>query len=85
MQMGLKLCSDIVPECQHSEKIIDKAVNCPLCGMHLDSQVMGFSNCPVIKANIIIRGQYEDIYKQTIPCELVKTLENIDKFREENC
>ena len=60
-------------------------VNCPLCGLHLDNQMMGFSNCPVIKANIIIRGQYEDVFKQTIPSELVKTLENIDKFREENC
>ena len=61
------------------------AVNCPLCGLHLDNQEMAFNNCPVIKANVNIRGQYEDLFKKNVSSELVKTLENISKFREESC
>ena len=59
------------------------AVNCPLCGLHLDNQEMAFYNCPVIKANVKIRGQYEDIFKKNVSTELVNTLDNISKFREE--
>jgi hypothetical protein len=59
-------------------------VNCPLCGLHLDNQAMAFNNCPVLKANITIKGKYEDLFKKNMSFELVKTLVNIDKFREEN-
>ena len=59
-------------------------VNCPLCGLHIDNQFMAFYNCQVIKDNVKIEGRYEDIFKNTVPRNLVKTLVNIDQFRKEN-
>ena len=58
-------------------------VLCPLCGLHLDNQVMAFNNCPEIKANVVIKGTYEDIFKPSPPAEVIKSLENIDQFRHE--
>ena len=57
-------------------------VLCPLCGLHLDNQVMAFNNCPEIKANVDIKGTYEDIFKPSPPAEVIKSLENIDQFRQ---
>ena len=37
-------------------------VNCPLCGVHLDSQFMAVNNCQVVKNNIIVEGKYSDIF-----------------------
>ena len=45
---------------------------------------MAFYNCPVIKDNVKIEGRYEDIFENTVPSDLVKTLVNIEKFRKEN-
>ena len=59
-------------------------VSCPLCGLHLDTQFMGFSNCTVIKSNLNINGNYEDIFKSKIPNEVVFSIEKLDKFREEH-
>ena len=36
---------------------------CSLCYTHLDSQAMAF-NCPKLKAEIDIRGKYEDIFSE---------------------
>ena len=58
-------------------------VNCPLCGVHLDSQIMAFNNCQVVKQNIVLEGNYSDIFRPEASTNLVKTLINIDKFREE--
>ena len=75
---------DIALGWQTLEKIsVRVIVNCPLCGLHLDNQAMAFNNCPVLKANITINGKYEDLFKKNISIELVKTLVNISKFREE--
>jgi hypothetical protein len=54
-------------------------VNCPLFGLHHDNQAMAFNNCPVLKANISITGNYQDLFKKNVSFELVKTLVNIDK------
>ena len=62
----------------------DTPVSCPLCDQHLDNQAMAFNNCQVTKLNVQIQGQYTDIFKQTIPKMLVKTLQQIDEFRKEN-
>ena len=62
----------------------DTPVSCPLCDQHLDNQAMAFNNCQVTKLNVLIQGQYTDIFKQTIPKKLVKTLQQIDEFRKEN-
>ena len=57
-------------------------VVCPLCGLHLDNQIMGFENCQVVKTNIKIEGNYSDIFKTDIKSELVNTLVEIDELRE---
>ena len=57
---------------------------CPMCSLHLDSQVMAYNNCPVIKREVTISGNYNDIFKKTIPNEVVKTLYHIELVREEN-
>ena len=59
-------------------------VNCPLCGSHLDGQKMGFENCPVIKSNIQIAGNYKDIFSSQVKSDLAITLQKIDKYREEH-
>ena len=44
---------------------------------------MAFNNCQVFKRNIDIEGNYYDIFRPEASTNLVKTLINIDKFREE--
>ena len=84
MQVERGPSSDIAQGLQTLEKIsVRVIVNCPLCGLHLDNQAMAFNNCPVLKANITIKGKYEDLFKKNVSIELVKTLVNISKFREE--
>ena len=58
-------------------------VSCPLCSLHLNNQEMSFNNCPVIKSNLEVKGCYQDIFKNAIPLEVVKSLESIEVFREE--
>ena len=58
-------------------------VNCPLCGLHLDSQFMGFYNCQVLKNNIEINCKYEDIFRKSVPKDVATSLYEIDNFREE--
>jgi hypothetical protein len=55
---------------------------CPICGLHLDNQIMSFYNCQAIRTKIQVKGEYSDIFKPTIPIDLVNTLVNIDEFRE---
>ena len=57
-------------------------VQCPLCQNHFDSQEMAFQ-CPNIKAEVILEGIYQDIFKDDIPIFVAKTLTNIVKFRDE--
>ena len=59
-------------------------VNCPLCGLHLDSQAMAYNNCKEVKQNLSLDGNYSDIFKSDISNNLVKSLVNIDKLREEH-
>ena len=35
----------------------------------------------MIKQNLVITGQYEDVFKVNLDIKLVKTIENIEKFR----
>ena len=55
---------------------------CPLCLSHLDSQAMCMT-CPTIKENISVRGKYGDIFSNEVTRELVKSLQEIEKFRNE--
>ena len=54
----------------------------PLCFMHVDSQKMAFQ-CPIIKDNVKMGGHYSEIFKDDIPMNLVKTITNIVKYREQ--
>ena len=45
---------------------------------------MAFYNCQIIKDNVDIKGKYEDIFKQSVPSDLVNTLVKIEQFRKEN-
>ena len=56
-------------------------IPCPLCHMHMDTQSMSFQ-CPKVKSEIKVKGQYEDIFAEEIPSELIETVENIVKYRE---
>ena len=58
-------------------------VNCPLCGVHLDSQIMAFNNCQVVKQNIVIEGNNSDIFRPEAPINLAKTLISIDKLKDQ--
>ena len=58
-------------------------VTCGLCKTHLENQKMCFENCPVLKENISIHGEYNQIFGASVPSSLVNTLMDIDKFREE--
>ena len=59
------------------------SILCPLCFKHLDSQKMSFENCSVLKNNVKISGNYQQIFNPTVPTDTVKTLLQIDKFRDE--
>ena len=56
---------------------------CPLCGLHLDNQFMAYYNCQVIKDNVNIRGEYENIFKDEVPADVIRSLIAIDKFRKD--
>ena len=57
--------------------------SCPICKdkNQTDTQAHSF-NCKVIKQNLVITGQYEDVFKVNLDIKLVKTIENIEKFRK---
>ena len=61
------------------------SVECPLCFKHRDSQQMSFENCSVLKKNVKISGNYQQIFNSSVPTDTVKSLVQIDKFRDENC
>ena len=61
----------------------NSATVCPLCKTHLDSQLMAYENCPVIKRKLTICGNYLDIFKRCVSKETVKTLTDIDLIRED--
>ena len=56
-------------------------VTCPLCSLHLDNQEMSYQ-CPVVKSEVDITGNIEDIYKEVIKPETAETLEKILEFRK---
>ena len=55
---------------------------CPLCLLHLDCQSVIF-NCPVVKENVNLNGQYSEIFRTNIKPELAQSLVDIEKFRKE--
>ena len=55
---------------------------CPICKTHLDSQHLSFQ-CPQVKENVKIEGEYNKIFTDNTDTKLVKTLVNISKYRDE--
>ena len=55
---------------------------CPLCQNHCDSQKRSFQ-CYRIKENVDIVGKYSNIFSDYIKKETVKTIIDINKFRQE--
>ena len=55
---------------------------CPLCKQHFDSQNLCWQ-CPLVKENVNLEGEYKNIFQNKPNSKLVKTLVNINKFREE--
>ena len=53
---------------------------CPLCENFIDSQIHSF-HCSKMISHIEINGRYEDIFKQKINKELLKTLKKILEVR----
>ena len=49
-------------------------VMCPLCGVHRDTQYLGFNNCHKLAKLINIQGTYTDIFNGKINSELAKSL-----------
>ena len=56
---------------------------CPLCENIADSQIHSFE-CSEIISHIEINGRYEDIFKQKIHKDLLKTLKKILEYRSKN-
>ena len=55
---------------------------CPFCLIHPDSQIHSLK-CIEVKSKISVRGNYEDIFKKTIPKEISETLMQISELRKE--
>ena len=58
-------------------------VMCPLCSLHLDNQELSFQ-CQVIKNEVKITGDIQNIFKDSINVETVKTICKISEYRKRN-
>ena len=54
---------------------------CPLCSVHLDTQVQSV-RCKGVKEKMAINGKYSDIFKEKEPSDISQTLHKISKLRE---
>ena len=54
---------------------------CPLCLVQPDTQAHCVQ-CPVVKENVNIKGDYQEIFTNKISSEISETLFNITDFRE---
>ena len=56
---------------------------CPFCLSHVDSQEKSM-DCPTLRKELRINGNYQDLFSKDIPVELVQTLFDIYAYRKEN-
>jgi hypothetical protein len=56
-------------------------VMCPLCKLHLDNQDLCYQ-CPVIRSEVVINGNINDIFKDDLKLETVETISRISEFRK---
>ena len=59
-----------------------EAVICPLCLDHIDSQSNSFK-CQIIKNKIDVKGNMIDVYGSNIPRNLIQTIQDITKVRND--
>ena len=57
------------------------SVLCPFCLTHSDSQEEGFKSCTLIKDNIHINAQYENLFKEDVEIDLTRTIVKISSLR----
>ena len=57
-----------------------ESISCPLCHTHLDNQEMSYQ-CPEIKKEIEIKGNFSDIYNEIIQNETIETIVRISRYR----
>ena len=62
------------------EKYTNKA--CPLCSVHMDTQTHAVQ-CVQVNQMISVEGNYRNIFKERIPCDISRTLYKITKLRED--
>ena len=62
------------------ENYMNKA--CPLCTVHMDTQTHAV-RCAQVKQMILIEGNYSDIFKEKIPCDISRPLYKFTKLRED--
>ena len=55
---------------------------CPLCLSHVDSQENSLF-CPTLRRQLSLNENYQDIFSQNIPKDLVQTLFDIYTYRKE--
>ena len=56
---------------------------CKFCNGHLDSQDDFFYNCPYLQKKIEVKGNYYQLFNESIPAELINTLTKISKLRDD--
>ena len=56
---------------------------CPLCGIHADTEQLCFSTCKVIKQNVNVQGNYEDIFSETVNSKVASSLYLISQIRKQ--
>ena len=56
-------------------------VNCPLCDEHQDKQELSYT-CQVIKDEVEVKGNFEEIYSDNISVQTIETLQKITELRE---
>ena len=55
---------------------------CPSCLVQPDSQAHSVQ-CPVVEANVEVKGNYKDIFLEDIPDDIANTLFKISTFRKD--
>ena len=58
-----------------------RTVPCPLCNTHPDSQEISFK-CPIIRKEVEIKGNYNDIFEEDIESNTIQTVLEIENYRK---
>ena len=59
-----------------------ESITCPFCLVHPDTQIHSML-CIEVKSKILVKGNYQDIFKEDIPKEISETLMKISEIRKD--